>query len=235
MAGILNLGYIQDGLRAEDFSAQDIEIMWGAMLQNIDPQNLELSKIVATSITNLAPTAVTHFGEEQKRQGIMQGLFELLGMQDPVIRSRTLEALITIVSQNYRYMGPFLEQFYQMTESFIQQDDDDGKIAQSSVEVWSSLFEEELAEQASMVPEKAEIIQKYQWQKVADLFLRGLQRTGLDADQEVDGDDQEQSVSLACQMALNLLAQVVKDNILESTFGYFTQLREHEEGSPGQG
>lgn len=32
MAGILNLGYLQDGLRAEDFSAQDIQMMWGAML-----------------------------------------------------------------------------------------------------------------------------------------------------------------------------------------------------------
>lgn len=37
MAGILNLGYIQDSLRPEDFSQDDIEKMWGAMLPNIDP------------------------------------------------------------------------------------------------------------------------------------------------------------------------------------------------------
>lgn len=163
----------------------------------------------------------------------MQGLFDLLKMPDSGIRSRTLDALITIVSQNYRYMGPYLEPFYLMAESFIECEDDDGRIAQSSVEVWSSLFEEELAEQAPTVVGKVDIIKKYQWQKVANLFLRGLQRTGLDAAQE-DGDDQEQSVSLACQTALNLLAQVVKDGILELTFEYFKQLRAHDESNQGQ-
>lgn len=135
--------------------------MWAAILQNIDPQNLELSKIVATSVANLAPTCVAYFDDESKRVGIMNGLFDLLKMQDTDIRSRTLEGLITIVSQNYKVMGPYLEQFYLMTESFIQHDEDDGKIAQQSVEVWSSLLDEELADQASMAPDKPEIIQKY--------------------------------------------------------------------------
>ena len=97
MAGILNLGYLQDGLRADDFSAEDIHMMWGAMLQNINPDNLDLSKIVATSMTNLAPTANAHFGDESKREGIMRGLFDLLKMQDEDIRCRTLEALLIIV------------------------------------------------------------------------------------------------------------------------------------------
>lgn len=96
MAGILNLGYLQDGLRADDFSEQDIHIMWGAMLSNINPDNLELSGIVATSITNLAPTAKAHFGDEGKRVGIMNGLFDLLKMNDETIRLKSLEALLII-------------------------------------------------------------------------------------------------------------------------------------------
>ena len=121
-----------------------------------------------------------------------------------------------------------------MTESFIQQEEDDGKIARQSIEVWCSLFEEELAEQASPdVVVKADLIKKYQWQKVACLFLQGLQKTGLDAAQGKDGDDQEWTVSSACQAALNLLAQVVKDDILELTLNYFKQLKAHEESNQG--
>lgn len=63
MAGILNLGNLSDGLRPEDFESKDIEMMWGSMLSNIDPQNPELSTVVATSILNLAPTCKFYFSD----------------------------------------------------------------------------------------------------------------------------------------------------------------------------
>ena len=78
--------------------------MWGAILENIDGSNLELSKIVAISIENLAPTSVNHFGEEPKRNMIMTAIFELLKIQDDDVRSKTLQALLIIISDNYQYM-----------------------------------------------------------------------------------------------------------------------------------
>lgn len=51
-------------------------------------------------------------------------------------------------------MGPYLDQFYLMAESFIQNGEDDDKIARSSIELWSCLFEEELLELSSDIPEK---------------------------------------------------------------------------------
>ena len=90
MAGILNLGNIQHSLRDSDFSQEDIQQMWGAMLVNIDEKNIELSRIVAVSIENLAPTSKYHFNEAQKRTMIMNGIFELLKIDDFDIRSKTL-------------------------------------------------------------------------------------------------------------------------------------------------
>ena len=75
--------------------------MWGAILENIDGTNLELSKIVAISIENLAPTSVNHFSDEQKRNMIMTAIFELLKIQDDDVRSKTLQALLTIIGDNY--------------------------------------------------------------------------------------------------------------------------------------
>lgn len=145
MAGILNLGNIQDGLRAPDFSEDDIQKMWGAMLENINPENVELSKMVAISIDNLAPTSVAHFGSDQKRNMIMNGVFDLLKIQNADIRSRALQALLVIIGDNYQYMQEYLEHFYMMTESFIQLTGDETSSAQASVEIWSTIFDEDIA------------------------------------------------------------------------------------------
>ena len=71
--------------------------MWGAMLQNIDQNNLELSKIVSKSVANLAPTCQAYFSDQTKRDAIMKALFELLTIQNSEIRAKILHALIQIV------------------------------------------------------------------------------------------------------------------------------------------
>ena len=76
----------------------------------------------------------------------MNSLFDLLvKVSDPDIRGKALDALITVISKNFHYMESYLETFQQMTEAFLKLPDDDGKIAQSSVEIWSTLFDEYLA------------------------------------------------------------------------------------------
>lgn len=91
----------------------------------------------------------------------MRALFNLLNIDDNTIRQKTLEAIVVIVQQNYRLMGDYLEQFYLMTQKFIQADDDDGQVSQLSIEVWSSLFEEELNEQG--INERVDIIKRFDW------------------------------------------------------------------------
>lgn len=112
MAGILSLGYIQDGLRANDFSEAEIQKMWGVIIENIDGDNLELTQVVAVSVENLAPTTELYFEDAGKREVLMNAIFKLLSINDAEIRARALQALITIISKNFQYIGDYLDMFY---------------------------------------------------------------------------------------------------------------------------
>jgi len=70
--------------------------MWGTMLENINPQNIDLSRIVAKSICALAPTSDVHFDLEAKREKIMGGILNLLKIEDSETIIHSLEALMTI-------------------------------------------------------------------------------------------------------------------------------------------
>lgn len=56
LAGIYNLGLIQETLQPSDFKTDDLNRIWETMLQNINPANLQLTRLVAAAIGRLAPS-----------------------------------------------------------------------------------------------------------------------------------------------------------------------------------
>ena len=67
MAGIYNLGLIQDILVPSDLKETDINLIWNTMLNNIKSQNLDLTRIVAKSFARLAPATETNFKVEDQK------------------------------------------------------------------------------------------------------------------------------------------------------------------------
>jgi len=62
MAGLHNLGLIMDVLMPNDFqNADDLGRIWNTMLNNINPQNLDLTRIVAKSIARLSSASEQNF------------------------------------------------------------------------------------------------------------------------------------------------------------------------------
>lgn len=109
MAGIYLLGLIQDVLLPQDFSENDLANIWNTMLQNIDELNLDLTRIIAKSLSRLASASQISFQVPQAREMIMSGIFNLFKIDDQDILKNTLEALIEISRLNYELMGPYLE------------------------------------------------------------------------------------------------------------------------------
>lgn len=73
------------------------------------------------------------------------------------------------------------------------------------------------------------IILNYDWNKLVSVFYNGLGNTGFDeADHTID-DDNEQSLSLQCSIALSFLSQIAKDPLLDVTFQYVSALLEHSQ------
>ena len=64
MAGIYNLGLVQENMNPTDFTPDDLNRIWETMLQNINTQNLELTKLVAAAICRLAPSTQANFAQQ---------------------------------------------------------------------------------------------------------------------------------------------------------------------------
>jgi len=56
----------------------DINRIWNCILNNINPENVEITRIVAKALTRLAPASVVNFRMEEQKQKIMDGVFNLL-------------------------------------------------------------------------------------------------------------------------------------------------------------
>ena len=74
----------------------------------------------------------------------MEGIFNLLKVQDSEVLNATLEALIEIARLNYPYMSNYLGELMKITEQLMQNVQDDPKIAGYSIEIWNTLCEEEI-------------------------------------------------------------------------------------------
>ena len=67
--------------------------MWQTMVSNIHSEMIDLCKIVATSIENMAPSSVMHFEFEEARNMIMKSIMDLLKVNDDEVRQKVLSAL----------------------------------------------------------------------------------------------------------------------------------------------
>ena len=88
------------------------------------------------------------FSNEIYKQKIMKGIFDLCQIQDSDVVTYALQAFIEIARQNYECMDLYLNQIYQMTQSFLsnvgQDDDEKDKLARLMIEVWNTLCETEI-------------------------------------------------------------------------------------------
>jgi predicted transcriptional regulator len=89
------------------------------MLNNIDPNNIDLTKIVAKSISKLSWASEANFKVQEQRDKIMHCIFDLLNIPDCDILNSTLEALVKVADLNYQYMQPYLEEISSMTQTMI--------------------------------------------------------------------------------------------------------------------
>ena len=114
-AGIYNLGLIQESLSWKNFNQNDNGLIWNTMINNIIPDDIELTKIVAKSIAQLAPSSQSHFEIEDCRDKIMKCVLDLLKINDDDIIHSALEALVEIIRVNFFHMPQYLNSFLEVT------------------------------------------------------------------------------------------------------------------------
>lgn len=74
----------------------------------------------------------------------MDCIFDLFKIDDDDIIHSAIEALIDIIKVNFKYMPLYLDNFVDVTNTLIQMHDFDKKISSFSIEIWNTLFEEDI-------------------------------------------------------------------------------------------
>jgi hypothetical protein len=92
---------------------------------------------------------------------------------------------------------------------------EDEKIAGYSIEIWNSLFEEEINFVGQSHPQ---IVASYQWDKVANLLIGGLAKTCFTNESQSLDDESDNSISQMCKEALNHLSQIITDKVFDYQF-----------------
>jgi hypothetical protein len=163
----------------------------------------------------------------------MQGIFDLLKIEDIEVLNNTLDAMIKIAEINHKHMRPHLPRLQEETQRMIVKANTAGdmelsKVAQYCIEIWCTLFETELEQRRSPGrTEACSIIQGDQWNELATMFLNGLMSITLDiSDTQID-DETDQSISDKCCAALAFLSQLAGDGMLELTFQFVNQYLQH--------
>jgi len=71
MAALRTLGYLSEDLELEDISPDTMNSILFAVLQNIDPQNIEICEIAANAFARAAPFTERNFAVVEQREYIM--------------------------------------------------------------------------------------------------------------------------------------------------------------------
>ena len=74
----------------------------------------------------------------------MDCIFDLLKIDDDDIIHSAIEALIDIIKVNFKYMSHYIDNFVDVTNAIIQNHNADQRISSYSIEIWNTLFEEDI-------------------------------------------------------------------------------------------
>lgn len=131
-----------------------------------------------------------------------------------------------IIKLNYFYMGPYLNNFMQITQAFML-NADETKVAGYSIEIWNSLCEEEYENKENP---SASLIRNYNWIEIANLLFSGLAHTQMNT-VDLGIDDEENQISSACTTCLHSLSEIIREPLFELQFKHVEELM-GQEASP---
>lgn len=101
LASIQTLGYICEDLDDQYISAENMDSILFAVLENINPQNLEMTRISIKAFARAAPLTGRNFENDTQRQYIMDNLMKAASIPDEEVLEYLASSLIDIARVSY--------------------------------------------------------------------------------------------------------------------------------------
>lgn len=150
LASIQTLGFLCEDLEPEDISADLLNSILGSVLQNIIPDQKELSLIAIRAFARAAPVTNRNFQVKEQRDFIMNAIFQATQIDDEEALKYLMQSLCDIARVNYDYLEEYILPIGEMTVKYINSDMKE--VALQAIEFWTSLCEVELERNLKQIP-----------------------------------------------------------------------------------
>ena len=114
-----------------------------ALLQNINPNDIQLTQIAMRAFARAAPSTSRNFQHVGQRELIMTQVLLASEIDDEDVLIATMESINDIVRVNYDYMFEYIERIGSLTMKLISSEHD--KAAKLAIEIWTTFAEVEIS------------------------------------------------------------------------------------------
>jgi len=119
LASLQTLGFICEDIDPASLNQVDMNNILFAVLSNIIPQELTLTRIAMKAFSRAAPITSKNFPDMGQKNFIMQKMFEAGNIDDEEVLISLMEAMNDIVRVNYDFIFEFVEPIGNLTMKLI--------------------------------------------------------------------------------------------------------------------
>jgi importin subunit beta-1 len=212
------LGYICEEIDPQVIQDKSNQILT-AVVQGMraDEKNNAVKLSAAKALDNALEFAKANFENQDERNYIMSVVFECTQSTDQKVKVAGFECLVKIASLYYAKLPQYMQQLFNVTLESIKSGAE--PVALQAIEFWSTICDEELylmeeiADDNEMGVTSTVVCHNFikgAYKFVVPLLLECLTKQDEDADEDTWG------VSMAGATCLNLVANVLQDEIIET-------------------
>jgi importin subunit beta-1 len=212
------LGYVCEEVpkNLQVFSNQILNAIATGMRK--EETNAEIKLAATRALANSLDFAKDNFQSQNDRNLIMQMAFSVTQSEDEGIRTAAFSCLVEIAANYYSYLREYMNTIFSLTTTAINQDVQD--VALQAIEFWCRVCDQEL--QIDLETEEAQemgqpLDKVRQSHGIIKAALKSLLQVLLPCltKQNENVDDDTWNVAQAASSALGLMAQTVKNDIIE--------------------
>eukprot|EP00347_Sterkiella_histriomuscorum_P015054 403358482 len=210
------IGFICEDVDPEYFTKDELNNIFGVLLQNVDTVNIELTQITMKAFARAAYLTKSCFESDPHRHYVMNQLFLAGSINDEEIQSSSMEALNDIARESYDFMREYIPKIGELTSNLLQSEYEQG--AKLAIEVWATIAEVE-AKREQQNEAHSSIIRDYSSQ-IIGIVLTALAKQDIDSMDEQSDELPQQNSSYNAASAIEAMARILKDDILDPVFDF---------------
>lgn len=187
-----------------------------ALLQNVNPQQHDLTLLAVTAFARAAPVTHRNFQVEEQKQYIMTQLFAASEIDDEDILVEIMSAMNDIVRIAYDFMFEFIERIGGLTMKLIASEHE--KPAKLAIELWTTFAEVEIARKQQNQP--CQNFVPMCLGSIMDIIFMGLQKFDVSMMDENLDEMSENNITLSSGYTLENISRVCGNSVMEPVFTF---------------